>query len=163
MGGSAFCITICDPATSSDNQTAYCQNIYDRMGCSYNMPNKAQNGTFEVCEADLKIPAGLYVTGGVTMTYSQPASASVDPPYTPVVPSSSNCVTYNSAVLYSAIASVTPTGQSSAASATGTVKSSTGTGSSGAASPTQSGGAVALGVSTVAGIAGTLFAVLFLS
>jgi len=163
MGGSAFCMTICDPATSSANQSAYCQNIYDRMGCSYNMPSNAQNGTFEVCESDLKTPAGLYVTGGVTMTYSQPASGVVAPPYTPIVPSSSNCVSYNSAVLYSAIASVTPTGKSSSASATGTVKPSTGTGSSGAASPTQSGGAVALGVSTVAGIAGTLFAVLFLS
>jgi len=165
MGGNAFCITICDPATSSANQSAYCQNIYDRMGCSYNMPSNAQNGTFEVCDADLKTPAGIYVTGGVTMTYSQPATAAVNPPYTPVVPASSNCVTYNSAVLYSAIASVTPTGVSVSASATGTgsVKSSTGTGSSGAASPTQTGGAAALGVSAVAAIAGTAFAMVFLS
>lgn len=164
MGGNAFCMTICDPATSSANQSAYCQNIYDRMGCSYNMPSNAQTGTFEVCNSDLKTPAGLYVTGGVTMTYSQPASGVVNPPYTPVVPASSNCVTYNSAVLYSAIATVTPTGKSVSASATGSgVKPSTGTSSGGAASPTQSGGAVALGVSTVAGIAGTVFAMIFLS
>ena len=164
MGGNAFCITICDPATSSNNQSAYCQNIYDRMGCSYNMPNNAQNGTFEVCDADLKIPAGLYVSGGVTMTYSQPATAAVNPPYTPVVPSSSNCVTYNSAVLYSAIATVTPTGQSVSASATGSVKSSsTNSGSAGAASPTQSSGAVTVGVSAVAGIVGTVFAMILLS
>ncbi|KAG1743418.1 hypothetical protein EDB19DRAFT_1964206, partial [Suillus lakei] len=27
MGGNAFCITICDPASSSANQSTYCQNI----------------------------------------------------------------------------------------------------------------------------------------
>ncbi|KAG0700156.1 hypothetical protein DFH29DRAFT_933391 [Suillus ampliporus] len=167
MGGNAFCITICDPASSSANQSAYCQNIYDRMGCSYNMPSNGQNGTFEVCDADLKTPVGIYVTGGVTMTYSQPATAAVVPPYTAVVPASSNCVSYTSSVLYAAIATVTPTGVSASATATGSgtgsVKSSTGTGTAGAASSTQTGGAITLGVSTLAGLTGTLFAIVFLS
>lgn len=165
MGGNAFCITICDPASSSANQSAYCQNIYDRMGCSYNMPNNAQNGTFEVCAADLKTPAGLYVTGGVTMTYTQPNSGVVNPPYTAVVPASSNCVTYASAALYTGLATVTPTGVSASASgATGTAKAtSTGTNTAGAASSTQTGGAATLGVSALAGVTGTLFAMIFLS
>lgn len=162
MGGDAFCITICDPASSSANQSAYCQNIYDRMGCSYNMPNNAQNGTFEVCDSDLKIPAGLYVTGGVTMTYSQPDSAAVDPPYTAFTPASSNCVTYASSALYTGIATVTPTGVSASASG-GAKATGTGSNSAGAAAATQTGGAVALGVSTLAGVTGTLFAMIFLS
>ncbi|KAG2034999.1 hypothetical protein BDR03DRAFT_935025 [Suillus americanus] len=166
MGGNAFCITICDPASSSANQSAYCQNIYDRLGCSYNMPNNAQTGVFEVCESDLKIPAGLYVTGGVTMTYSQPNSGAADPPYTAFTPASSNCVTYASASLYTGIATVTPTAVSSSATgATGTAAktSSTGTNTAGGAAATQSGGAVALGVSTLAGVTGTLLAMIFLS
>ncbi|KAH7923176.1 hypothetical protein BV22DRAFT_1106222 [Leucogyrophana mollusca] len=165
IGGNAFCITICDPASSSDDQGAYCQNIYDRMGCNYNMPNNAQNGTFEVCDADLKTPVGIYVTNGVTMTYSQPASGVVDPPYTPVVPASSNCVTYQSAQLYTA--NPTPSGATSASgsSATGGAGgSSPSSGSSGAAgaAPTSS-GAEALGISSVAGVVGVLFAMAFLS
>jgi hypothetical protein len=164
MGGNAFCITICDPASSSANQSAYCQNIYDRMGCSYNMPNNAQNGTFEVCDSDLKIPAGLYVTGGVTMTYTQPDSAAVNPPYTAFTPASSNCVTYASAALYTGLATVTPTVAASGSGATATAgASSTGSKSAGSPSATQSGGAVALGVSTLAGVTGTLFAMIFLS
>ncbi|KAG1725499.1 uncharacterized protein EDB91DRAFT_1168267 [Suillus paluster] len=164
MGGNAFCITICDPASSSANQSAYCQNIYDRMGCSYNMPNNAQNGTFEACDADLKTPVGLYVTGGVTMTYSQPATAAVDPPYTAVVPASSNCVTYASAALYTGLATVTPTGVTASATGTGTAKSgSTGSSTATGAAATNTGAAVALGVSTFAGLTGTLFAILFLS
>lgn len=167
MGGSSFCITICDPASSSANQSAYCQNIYDRMGCSYNMPNNAQNGTFEVCDSDLKTPAGIYVTGGVTMTYTQPNSGVVNPPYTAVTPASSNCVTYASTALYAGLATVTPTSVAASGSgATGTAKASSGTSkasSTGAATATQSGGAVALGVSTLAGVTGTLFAMIFLS
>ncbi|KAH7902931.1 hypothetical protein BJ138DRAFT_1168719 [Hygrophoropsis aurantiaca] len=133
------------------------------MGCDYNMPNNAQNGTFEVCDADLKIPAGLYVENGVTMTYSQPASGVVDPPYTPVVPSSSNCVTYQSTDLYSA--NPTPSGASSASGSAPTVGSGAApsTGSSGAPGSSPTNGAEALGISAVAGVVGVLFAMAFLS
>ncbi|KAF9220446.1 hypothetical protein BS17DRAFT_787441 [Gyrodon lividus] len=166
MGGNGFCITICDPATSASDQAAYCQNIYDRMGCSYNMPNNAQTGVFEVCEADLKTPAGIYVTNGVTMTYSQPASGDVTPPYTPVVPASSNCVTYQSAQLYTALPTGTiapaTTGTPGVSQTGSTTKLSTSSGSAGASTPTSN-GAVTVGVSSVAGVLGTLFAMAFLS
>ncbi|KIJ13179.1 hypothetical protein PAXINDRAFT_170792 [Paxillus involutus ATCC 200175] len=165
MGGNAFCITICDPATSASDQSAYCQNIYDRMGCSYNMPSNAPSGLFEVCDADLKTPAGVYVTNGVTMTYSQPASGDVTPPYTPVVPASSNCVTYQSAALYTSLPTATlapaTTSGVPGVSHSGTVSGSST--SSGAPASSTSNGAMTVGVSSVAGILGTLFAVAFLS
>ncbi|KAG6334137.1 hypothetical protein ID866_4944 [Astraeus odoratus] len=162
IGGNSFCFTICDPSTSSADQSAYCQNIYDRMGCTYNMPNNAQNGTFEVCDADLKTPVGVYVTGGVTMTYTQPYDGDFTPPYTPIVPSSSNCVTYHSTDLYTGLP--TPTGASNSASATGSSGSSSSTKSASAAGSTStSNSATAVGVSSVAGIIGTLFAMAFLS
>ncbi|KAG8213494.1 hypothetical protein J3R82DRAFT_12033 [Butyriboletus roseoflavus] len=125
IGGNSFCMTICNPASSSADQGAYCQNIYDRMGCAYNMPNNAQNGTFEVCDADLKTPVGIYTSGGATQTFSQPFTGTFSVPYTPTVPASSNCVTYQSSALYSSL----PTG--TAATATGS--------QSGKASGTSSG------------------------
>ena len=48
-----------------------CQHIYDRIGCAYNAPNNAQNGTFEVCKGDDMTPVGQYVSNGVTMTWTQ--------------------------------------------------------------------------------------------
>lgn len=126
------------------------------------MPNNAKNGTFEVCESDLKTPVGIYVENGVTMTFTQPYSGDFTPPYTPVVPASSSCTTYQSAALYTGLPTV------SAASTTATGASQTGkstsTGSSAPGSPTgTTNGAPALGISSVAGILGTLFAVAFLS
>ena len=127
------------------------------MGCTYNMPNNAQNGTFEVCDADLKTPVGIYTSNGVTLTYTQPYSGDVIPPYTPSVPASSNCVTYQSAALYTGLPTVT----AAPSTASGTSKA---TGSSSAGAPAAtSNGASALGISSVAGILGTLFAVAFLS
>ncbi|KAI9568151.1 hypothetical protein HD554DRAFT_2260752 [Boletus coccyginus] len=157
MGSNEFCLTICNPSSSSADQSAYCQNIYDEIGCEYNMPNNAQKGTFEVCDSDLKIPAGVYVSGGVTMTYTQPYTGEVNPPYTPVAPSSSNCVTYQSSALYTGLPMVTPAPPTTPA---GTSKGTVNTGE-GAAPAT--GGASALGISSIAGILGTLFAVAFLS
>ncbi|KAH0832850.1 hypothetical protein J3R83DRAFT_11777 [Lanmaoa asiatica] len=158
IGGNTFCTTICNPSSSSTDQSAYCQNIYDRMGCTYNMPNNAQNGTFEVCDADLKTPVGVYTSGGATLTYTQPFSGNFAPPYTPSVPASSNCVTYQSSALYTSL----PAPTSNATTTAGV--SQTGK-ASGSASPTAAttNGASALGISSVAGILGTLFAIAFLS
>jgi hypothetical protein len=116
-------------------------------------------------------PPGIYTSNGQTMTYYQPAE-SLGPittvPYTPVVPASSNCVTYQSAQLYSGqpagtpVASSTPTAKPTGSTGNGGSGSGTRTGSAGAPSPTTN-GASAMGVSTVAGLAGVLFAMAFLS
>lgn len=121
------------------------------------MPNNAQNGVFEVCDADLKTPVGIYTSGGATLTYTQPYTGPVSVPYTPNVPSSSNCVTYKSSDLYTNL----PTPTSTPAGASQTAKAS-GSSSAGAAAATSN-GASALGVSSVAGILGTLFAITYLS
>ncbi|KAG6332884.1 hypothetical protein ID866_6202, partial [Astraeus odoratus] len=134
MGGHTFCIKVCDPSKTTG--PAYCQNIYDRLGCLYNAPNNAKNGTFEVCDADNMTPPGVYVSGGQTMTYFQPPEslgAITTVPYTPVVPSSSNCVTYTSAALYTGL----PKGTDAAVSGTGAT--GTHTGSSSAAQATSNG------------------------
>jgi len=162
MGGNTFCIKICDPRGKTPG--AYCQNIYDRLGCAYNAPNNAKNGTFEVCDGQDMTPPGLYTgSNGATMTYLQPPE-SLGPitsvPYTPVVPSSSNCVTYQSTELYPALPTV-----SSGAAATGSSGKGTGataSGSAGAAAPTSN-GASAVGISSVATIVGVVFAMVFLS
>ena len=122
------------------------------------MPNNAQNGTFEVCDSDLKTPVGIYTSNGVTMTYTQPYTGDITAPYTPVVPSSSNCVTYQSSALYTGLPTVT--GSATGAAATGS--QATSSSSAGGAAATTN-GASALGISSVAGILGTLFAVAFLS
>ena len=123
------------------------------------MPNNAQNGTFEVCDADLKTPVGIYVSGGATLTYTQPYTGDITPPYTPVVPSSSNCVTYKSTDLYPSL----PTPTSSTTATAGASQTGKASGSSSAGAPAATNGASALGISSVAGILGTLFAVAFLS
>ncbi|EGN98627.1 hypothetical protein SERLA73DRAFT_181179 [Serpula lacrymans var. lacrymans S7.3] len=176
MGGNAFCIKVCDPTGS--NQQGYCQNIYDRLGCEYNAPSNVVNGTFEVCDADDMTPVGVYVTNGATMTYTQPAEslgAITTVPYTPVVPSSSNCVQYQSAQLYSGApaptsASSVPTslpsggaggsnsGNGSPSGSASRSGSAAGTGATG-----TSNGANTLGVSAAASVVGVVFAMAFLS
>ncbi|KAF8119985.1 hypothetical protein EV363DRAFT_1228633 [Boletus edulis] len=161
MGGSAFCAKACDPAGKTPG--AFCQNIYDRLGCEYNAPNNAKNGTFEVCEGDNMTPPGIYTSSGHTMTYFQPPE-SLGPittvPYTASVPASSNCVTYHSTDLYQSLP--TPTGSAATTGKPGSSPSSTRSASAGGAAPTSN-GASAVGISSVATIVGVLFAMVFLS
>lgn len=182
MGGNAFCIKACDPAGA--NAASYCQHIYDRIGCSYNAPNSAQNGTFEVCDSDNMMFPGQYVENGVTMTYTQPPEslgAITTMPYTASIPASSNCRTFQSADLYTDLAAVTASAASSAASATATASGKSGSsasaskGSSASGTASRSGsassatvtgassGASSMGVSLVAGIVGVAFSVVALA
>jgi len=161
IGSNIFCIKICDPNSSTEDQDQYCQNIYDELGCQYNMPNRAQNGTFEVCDADDMYPVGIYTSNGQTLTYSQPYTGTISVPYTATPPASSNCVQYASTDIYTASV---PTSTSSGASPTGTNggsgsgSGSTGSGSGNGSSGNGSNGATSLGVSAVAGVAGVALA-----
>ncbi|KAJ7787173.1 manno protein [Mycena olivaceomarginata] len=174
MGGSQFCFKACDPSKS--NAANYCQHIYDRIGCAYNAPNNAQNGTFESCLGENQDFPGVYTTDGQVMTYKQPPE-SLGPistlPYTARVPASSSCTQYTSSLLFSALGTAT-----SSASATATDSGSGGsTGGGGAAktgsqttsrasagaSATGTGGADALGASLVSGVLGVVFAAVFLA
>ncbi|KAG2093771.1 hypothetical protein BD769DRAFT_1520144 [Suillus cothurnatus] len=160
MGGDGFCMKVCDPA--GQNQQALCQNIYDRLGCAYNAPNNAQKGVFEVCDGDDMSPVGVYTTGGATSTYFQPPE-SLGPittvPYTATPAPSSNCVTYASTALYTG--QPTPSGVTTSSGASGA--KSTGSSTNSGASPAKTGGAATMGVSLGAGLAGVVFAMVFLS
>lgn len=74
-------------------------SVYDLLGCAYNMPAAYEDKVFESCEGEVQDVVGLYtVAGGVTTSWAQPRD--LDPsttlPYTPRVPASSNCKTYQS-------------------------------------------------------------------
>ncbi|KAF7331497.1 hypothetical protein MKEN_00028600 [Mycena kentingensis (nom. inval.)] len=56
-----FCFRACNPKGS--NPQAYCQHIYDVMGCEWNMPGNYGPG-FDSCHADSGEPMGVY--GGST-------------------------------------------------------------------------------------------------
>ncbi|KAF5374485.1 hypothetical protein D9615_009046 [Tricholomella constricta] len=152
IGGNAFCIKACDP--SKPNAAKFCEHIFDRIGCAYNAPNRAQNGTFESCEGENQDFPGTYVQDGVTMTYTQPPEslgAISTMPYTARVPESSNCVAHTSSVVFAALASVTAPGEStSAAAPTGTGAA----GSSGTSKPAAPGSGTGTGTAAGAGSTG---------
>ncbi|KAJ6499719.1 hypothetical protein C8R47DRAFT_971354 [Mycena vitilis] len=124
MGGGQFCFKVCDP--SNEDAPRFCEHKYDRIGCEYNVPNNAQNGTFESCLGDVQDFPGIYTSEGEVVTYQQPrASLGVvdSMPYQPKVPQSSSCTQYSSAQLFSALATIT-----SAASSSGTTPTNSATG-----------------------------------
>ncbi|KAL5486241.1 hypothetical protein ACEPAI_7286 [Sanghuangporus weigelae] len=145
MGGDAFCFKVCDPAGS--RAAEYCQHTLDRIGCAYNAPNNAQNGTFEACLGDNQDPPGVYTSDGQVMTYSQPPEslgAITTIPYTPVVPASSSCTSFASAELYAEAASwysehVSSIAISGSATATGSRASGSATRSGSGASASSTG------------------------
>ncbi|GBE82507.1 hypothetical protein BKA93DRAFT_891354 [Sparassis latifolia] len=178
IGGNQVCFKGCNPADVGGWNTGLCNNIYDEIGIAYNCPGTVTNGTFMVCDADPMSPVGIYTSNGVTMTYSQPASGVITSmPYTPTVPATSNCVTYKSTDLYTDLASVTASSQSTTSGGSATSTPTSHSGSSGSSSASRSGssgaaaatgasgtnGASAMHVSLVATLAGVVAAVAFLS
>jgi hypothetical protein len=162
MGGSVFCFKVCDPAGA--NAANYCQHIYDRIGCAYNAPNNAQNGSFTSCDGDVQDFPGIYTASdGSIQTYTQPAEslgAISTMPYQPKVPASSNCVTFTSAALYASAASDTVF-PSSTSTPSGSSSRTSGSGASPTAGSGSSSGAATLVASTMTTILGIAFAVAF--
>ncbi|KAK7462456.1 hypothetical protein VKT23_008055 [Stygiomarasmius scandens] len=185
IGGDQFCLKVCDD--NNPNAGHLCEHIYDRIGCAYNAPNNAQQNVFESCEGEDMMPVGTYVSGGQTLTWTQPPEGvEPSPPYTPTPAASSNCVSFESAQLFSAIASVTASVSESASSSTATIVSTnangqattitsavagathgaSGAGASGSRSGTAeaasntNGGARAMGISLIAGVSGVLLSAL---
>ncbi|KAF7377092.1 hypothetical protein MSAN_00127800 [Mycena sanguinolenta] len=182
IGDSAFCGKICDQTGS--NPQGLCNNIYDRLGCEYNVPSDVEANTFEYCLGDDMMPVGTYVgTDGKTSVYTQPSSESIsidfdNLPYTPTPAPTSSCTQFASAAIFTDGVGVTVaagngvtnssgatgasnTGSGTTAKATGSGASSSKTASGSTTSATGSSGAVALGVSAGAVAAG-FFAVLAL-
>lgn len=174
MGGSAFCFKACDPAGA--HAADYCQHIFDRIGCAYNAPNNAKNGTFESCQGDNQDFPGVYTdSAGKIQTYTQPpeslgAISSI--PYTPKVPASSNCVTYTSSAIYAALPTVSSSvpassGHSSTPkpSSSGTKTGTTGPSNTGTSSNANGsvGSPTTLAISSLSSLLGVALAVLILS
>ena len=168
IGGGMIGIKICNP--TGTNPVGYCQHTLDRIGLAYNMPATPTNGTFEVCDSDLMDIPGVYTSNGQTLSYSQP-DESLGPittiPYTPRIPSSSNCQTYQSTDLFKVTTGFpTTTATSSPTSGAAKVSGSSGTrtGSSSPASSTSgSNGAGTVAVSLFSSILGVAFSVAFLA
>lgn len=121
---------------------------YCRIGCTYNAPADyaSINGTFTSCQGDDQLPVGRYVSDGVTHTYQQPPE-SLGPittiPYTPSIPATSQCSTYTSSKLYTAIdqyySSVSPSSSAPTSAATASGASSSAGSAAGAAAAAATG------------------------
>ncbi|BGO93863.1 hypothetical protein NBRC10512_006127 [Rhodotorula toruloides] len=101
VGSGVFCLKLCFDNTQ--NEPFYCENKFDLLGCSYNMPAAYQDGVFLECDGDLQDVVGTYTgTDGSKTIWSQPSSlpATSTLPWTPRVPASSNCKTYQSTDLF---------------------------------------------------------------
>ncbi|KAK4695527.1 hypothetical protein P7C70_g8537, partial [Phenoliferia sp. Uapishka_3] len=177
VGGGVFCFKLCDPSYSTDKN--YCQNIYDLIGCNYNMPAAYTENTFLSCEGDLQDEVATYTSAGATYTWSQPSllPATSTLPWTPRIPASSNCVTYQSTDLFPASAlgymkssalvgsAATTTSGASAASATsggstrsGSLAGAAKTGSSGS-SGSSSAAATATKAASASSVGATSFGI----
>ncbi|GAA6012278.1 hypothetical protein JCM11491_007080 [Sporobolomyces phaffii] len=167
IGSSEFCLKLCDPSVTSPN---YCENKFDLLGCAYNMPASYEDNVFLDCDSDLQQVVGTYVSGGQTITWSQPSSLPADStlPWTPTIPATSNCKTYQSTDIFptsllgyqtsalSTSAKATSTskdskssGASRSGSTTGPAATASGAKASGGSSSTTKNGAVAVAASGV--------------
>jgi hypothetical protein len=164
IGGGIVGMKICNP--QGTNPQGYCQHTLDRIGLPYNMPNAAQNGTFEVCDSDLMDIPGEYTSGSQTLSYAQPAEslgAITSIPYTPRTPSSSNCQTYQSTQVFTDFASLAATTTGAKATAKGSGASGSGSGSASPTSGSKANGAESVTISLFMSILGVAFSVVFLA
>jgi len=160
VGSGFFCMKVCD---NSIRDPDYCQNIYDLIGCAYNMPSDSYTRSdFTDCQGDLQLPPGVYVENGHTLTWSQPESLSPTNtmPWQPVVPASSSCTTFTSAQVYaqqtgSVDGSTTASGSAATRAATSSQHGS------GAPTSTSSSGAMSNGIPAT-GLASLLVALVAL-
>ncbi len=166
MGGDAFCFKACDP--SKPNPARYCEHIFDRIGCAFNSPNNAKNGTFEACDAENADYPGVYTSNGQVMTYTQPAE-SLGPittvPYTARVPASSNCRSITSSQAFTGLPTVTASSPTKSNPSTLVTSKSSGPTPSGTGNTTSSSSAsdgTALAISGVS-LLGVVFSALFLA
>ncbi|GAA98545.1 hypothetical protein E5Q_05232 [Mixia osmundae IAM 14324] len=151
VGSNSFCFKACNPASSND--ASLCNHIYDRIGAAYNCIAQYPQNEFLSCESDNQLPPGVYVSDGQTMTYTQPAEslgAISTIPFTPVLPSSSNCQTLTSSLIFTAAASAAASSSSaSAASASSASAASAASASSVAATRSSASSAQATATATM--------------
>jgi len=161
VGSGLFCMKICDNSITSPD---YCLNTYDLVGCDYNMPSNVKNGTYTSCDGDVQDVVGIYSVNGVTSTWSMPPTLVAPPPYTPRVPASSNCKTFQATDLFAAPSSTSGTTTATGTNGSGSGGTGSGTGSGATSTSTSSSSSAlssmgvppafyALGLGIMAGIA----------
>ncbi|GAA5897393.1 uncharacterized protein JCM6883_006686 [Sporobolomyces salmoneus] len=122
IGAGYFCFKLCDPSYNDGHN--YCQNRYDLLGCNYNMPAAVKDGEFTECDGELQDEVGVYTTNGQVSTWAQSPEGQVQsPPYTPRVPSSSNCKTFQSTEILG-VATTSAASASASGSASGSASAS---------------------------------------
>ncbi|KAH6899344.1 manno protein [Coprinopsis sp. MPI-PUGE-AT-0042] len=63
----------CPATPAGPNAAHFCEHVFDRIGCAYNVPNNAKNGTFESCKGENQDFPGVYTDeAGAVQTYTQP-------------------------------------------------------------------------------------------
>ncbi|CUA76124.1 hypothetical protein RSOLAG22IIIB_12052 [Rhizoctonia solani] len=168
MGADTFCFKACDPTDANDAK--FCDHIYDRIGCEYNAPAAYVDGVFESCEGEVQDFPGIYTdAAGQVQTYKQPPEAAGDiktMPYQPKVPASSNCVTFQSAALYTgSVSGANPTAAPASGTrtaATAVSPSATGSSSSSSSSGAMDSFSVSFGILAVASISALIGALVVL-
>ena len=84
----------------------YCNNVYDEMGCSFNMPSKDESpGTFESCESDNADIVGLYTSIGVVSTFHQSETTMGPAPKPKPPPKESKCSGFDSKRIHGSLKS----------------------------------------------------------
>ncbi|KAM0790781.1 hypothetical protein ACM66B_004629 [Microbotryomycetes sp. NB124-2] len=151
-----FCLKICNLQRNDPN---YCLNTYDTLACRYNMPSsfyddETRHDQFVECDSGLQDVVGEYKqANGATATWSLPRPLPPDAtlPYTPRVPASSNCKTYDRSALFAqaTVVSAATTRAATTAKATGSVTAKHA--SLGAATSSKADLAVASSIATGAG------------
>ncbi|CCV00023.1 unnamed protein product [Malassezia sympodialis ATCC 42132] len=86
MDPKSYCLRVCKDSNSAWD---YCKNIYDELGCNFNMPTGPDDGNdFESCEGDSAQIVGVYTENGVVSTFfqSQTLQGQSIPPPKPAPP-----------------------------------------------------------------------------
>ncbi|BGP24382.1 hypothetical protein JCM10295v2_003293 [Rhodotorula toruloides] len=141
IGSGVFCLKLCFDDTQKE--PFYCENKFDLIGCSYNMPAAYQDNVFLECDGDLQDVVGTYTgADGLKTTWSQPTllPATSTLPWTPRVPASSNCKTYQSTDLFpNSLLGYQSTSTPSSTASSASMTSGTSAGASAGASASRSG------------------------
>lgn len=97
MDQNTYCLRACP---DGDSAYKYCINIYDELGCDFNMPTNNKDGVFESCEGDDAQIVGVYTENGIVSTfYESQTSLGIQPPPPKPAPAVSKCSRFPSAAL----------------------------------------------------------------
>lgn len=102
LSSGEYCFRACKNGPKAHS---YCNNIYDELGCSFNMPTKPLNlGTFESCESDDAQIVGVYTTMGYVSTFSQGQTSTGAPvPDPKPAPRESRCRKFASNMMHGSL------------------------------------------------------------